>query len=245
MKVTILAHTMDPQEVVATAGRTCYSASTPTQIMNDIDDARIDVEHQLGVIHGSCFEHASFTFAIEGISRDCSHQLVRHRLASFSQQSQRYVKQADRDVVCPQSIIDSSDGAEYEFYKAIDGCFNAYERLLAIGVPKEDARYVLPGAVLTNIVTTMNARELMHFFSLRCCNRAQKEIRELANAMLAEVRVIAPKIFEKAGASCVQLGYCPEHKCCGKAPTLADLGEAWRHVRDAKVVAKLNGGDEE
>lgn len=226
MRVILISYTAGPEVVVAAAGRGCYSARSSHEIYCDIDGDEERIEKQLEIIHGSCLEHASFTFSIEGLSRACTHQLVRHRLASFSQQSQRYTKVSDREVYEPGSIKADTDRS-YIYYKAIDAAFVAYEELLEKGVPKEDARYVLPESVQSNITVTMNARELLHFFGLRCCRRAQEEIRELADQMMRICKCIAPLLFRDAGAQCVQLGYCPEHKCCGKAPRLIDLRNAW------------------
>jgi thymidylate synthase (FAD) len=165
--------------------------------------------------HFSTLEHASYTFAIDGVSRALTHQLVRHRIASFNQQSQRYVKYKDGlDVIVPETISANEETAAL-FDEAVDAAMEAYKKLLEAGVPAEDARYLLPNAAETKIVVTMNVRELLHFFSNRCCNRAQWEIRELAHAMLELARPTAPYIFMDAGASCVR-GACPEGKMtCG------------------------------
>jgi thymidylate synthase (FAD) len=159
--------------------------------------------------HQSVIEHASFTFSIEGISRACSHQLVRHRIASYSQQSQRYVQLSDLDYATPPSIL-KSDEALKVFKNALKAINEAYNALIKMNIPLEDARYILPNATLTNIVVTMNARELLHFFDLRCCLHAQWEIRGIAWEMLKKVQKVAPKIFRKAGPSCIFKGICPE-----------------------------------
>jgi len=165
--------------------------------------------------HFSTLEHASYTFAIEGVSRALTHQLVRHRIASFNQQSQRYVKFKDGVSVVTPHTIEESPEAQAVFDQAIDACVQAYEKLLEAGIPAEDARYLLPNAAESKIVVTMNVRELLHFFSTRCCNRAQWEIRELAHKMLELARPTAPFIFMDAGAPCVR-GACPEGKMtCG------------------------------
>ncbi len=161
-------------------------------------------------------QHLSFTFAIEGISRACSHQLVRHRVASFSQQSQRYitVKRLAERVVIPETIREK-DAAK--FMSFIEGASEAYQSLVYEGIPKEDARFVLPNATETNLLMTIEGRSLMHFFGLRCCNRAQWEIRALADEMLRQVREVEPKVFGKAGPYCYQIGYCPEGRfSCGR-----------------------------
>jgi thymidylate synthase (FAD) len=153
-------------------------------------------------------EHASFTFAIEGISRACTHQLVRHRLASYNQQSQRYVKYGNLDFIIPPAIR-RDETLKAEFEKRMETCLDGYHQLLEGGIEPEDARYILPQAAETKIVVTMNARELLHFFTLRCCTRAQWEIRFLALKMLKKVRKIAPTVFATAGPACVR-GPCPE-----------------------------------
>lgn len=160
--------------------------------------------------------HLSFTFAIEGISRACSHQLVRHRVASFSQQSQRYIpvrRLRERSII-PDSI---KEKAQALFFSHIDASREAYEGLLGAEIPREDARFVLPNATETNLLMTMDARSLYHFFGLRCCERAQWEIRALADEILKEVWAVDPELFRKAGPYCYQKGYCPEGRfSCGK-----------------------------
>ena len=166
--------------------------------------------------HFSTLEHASYTFAVDGVSRALTHQLVRHRIASFNQQSQRYVKfTGDVAVVKPESIAGNAEASE-AFDKAIQAAVDAYHALLEAGVPAEDARYLLPNAAESKIVITMNVRELLHFFKLRCCNRAQWEIRAVADEMLRLVMPIAPHIFASAGPRCL-VGPCPEGRmCCGQ-----------------------------
>ena len=163
--------------------------------------------------HGSICEHGSLTFKVEGVSRVLLAQLTRHRIASFSVQSQRYCG-VQPEWVVPQTIVDAGYKFEYMW-----SCRSAYElmtELIENGVPAEDARYVIPQGVACNLIVTMNARELLHFFSLRCCNRAQWEIRDLANKMLGACKVNAPRIFRNAGAPCVR-GACPEGAySCGK-----------------------------
>ena len=175
--------------------------------------------------HHSVIEHANFTFSVEGVSRSLTHQLVRHRIASYSQQSQRYIKFDDPDYIMPPSVK-RNEGSEAVFMESMDRAWKDYAILREAGVPDEDARYVLPNAAKNNITITMNARELLHFFSIRCCTRAQWEIRELANRMLELVRPTGPRIFKHAGASCETLGYCPESESCGKAPRLSRIMEA-------------------
>ncbi len=179
-------------------------------------DAQKRLAKIVGLGHLSVIEHASFTFSLEGVSRVLTHQLVRHRLASYSQQSQRYVVLGKPDYVIPKAIS-SNEERKKIFKEALDDVWDAYNRLIEMGVDAEDARYLLPNAAKTNIVVTMNARELLHFFRLRTCNRAQWEIRKAAKLMLNEVRRIAPTIFENAGPPC-KAGPCPEgEKTCGRA----------------------------
>ena len=217
MHVELLYHTPDPERAIATAARLCYAPVGAAELMETMPDER--VKSVLSTImesgHFSTLEHASYTFAIDGVSRALTHQLVRHRLASFNQQSQRYVKFKDGvDVVVPDSVKAAPE-TQAVFDEAIEACVSAYKKLLDAGVPAEDARYLLPNAAESKIVVTMNVRELLHFFNLRCCNRAQWEIREMAHRMLELVRPTAPFVFAAAGAPCVS-GTCPEGKMsCG------------------------------
>jgi len=206
MKVTLLAHTPDPDKLATLAALTCYSRDVP-----EIEDvSQEQVEEVLGMVkesgHHSVIEHASFTFAAQGVSRALTHQLVRHRIASYSQQSQRYVDMEDFVSIIPHTIQgDEVEDIYRRFMKEVERTYSQLKEK----VPVEDARYVLPNATPSNIIITMNARELWHFFSLRCCRRAQWEIRELAQSMLDQATEVAPVIFEDAGAPCLR-GPCPE-----------------------------------
>lgn len=224
MNVELLHYPEDPERAVATAARLCYAPVGAKELMDTMPPER--VRSVLSTImasgHFSTLEHVSYTFAVDGVSRALTHQLVRHRLASFNQQSQRYVKFDDGfDYVEPPEIA-ANEEAHAIFEDCMAQCADAYAKLRALKdedgadlVKKEDARFVLPNAAETKIVVTMNIRELLHFFSLRCCNRAQWEIRELAHRMLELVRPTAPFIFMDAGAPCVR-GACPEGKMtCG------------------------------
>lgn len=220
MKVSLLQHTPAPERTVALAARLCYSSAAIGELHDKLSQA--DITEFLAKImslgHQSVLEHVSFTFGIEGISRACSHQLVRHRLASYSQQSQRYVtfKGDEFPLVAPESISASPQRLK-TFNRAIKAAAKAYRELVDDGVPAEDARFVLPNAAETKIIVTMNARELLHFFELRCCERAQWEIRAMAVEMLRIVKPAAPVIFSSAGPGCL-LGPCPEGTMtCGKA----------------------------
>ncbi len=219
LKVTLLDYTPEPEKLVAAAARLCYSSQSADEIMDNFTPEKVEsfVQKLVSLGHESPMEHVSFTFAISGISRACSHQLVRHRIGvSFSQKSQRYVKEKQFEYVTPPKVAAKPELQE-KFDKAMADAQAVYEELLAAGVPAEDARFVLPNAASTSLVVTMNVRSLWHFFQLRCCNRAQWEIRALANAMLAEVREVAPLLFAKAGATCDSMGICFEgNMSCGK-----------------------------
>ena len=217
MNVELLQYPEDPERAVATAARLCYAPVGAKELMDTMSPER--VRSVLSTImssgHFSTLEHVSYTFAVDGVSRALTHQLVRHRLASFNQQSQRYVKFSEGVPVVKPPTVAAREETSAAFDAAIDAAVDAYHALLDAGVPAEDARYLLPNAAETKIVITMNIRELLHFLSLRCCNRAQWEIRELAHRMLELVRPTAPYIFMDAGAPCVR-GACPEGKMtCG------------------------------
>ena len=217
MHVELLYHTPDPERAIATAARLCYAPVGAAELMETMPPERVEsvLTTIMGSGHFSTLEHASYTFAIDGVSRALTHQLVRHRIASFNQQSQRYVKfTSGLETVKPGSVADDPEASRV-FDEAIEAAIAAYERLLEAGIPAEDARYLLPNAAETKIVVTMNVRELLHFFELRCCNRAQWEIRDLAWKMLELARPTAPYIFADAGAPCVH-ATCPEGKMtCG------------------------------
>ena len=214
MKVTLLAHTNEPDLICAAAAHSCYSERPSADIIENIDSEKV-LGRVVGMGHHSVIEHAVFTFSVEGVSRALTHQLVRHRLASFSQQSQRYVSMKEPTYVVPHTVESDPEASEL-FERTMDAIWEAYSRLEEMGIPAEDARYLLPNGCTTNITITMNARELLHFFELRCCNRAQWEIRELADEMLRQCREVSPVIFKDAGPPC-RRGPCPEgKKSCGR-----------------------------
>ncbi len=228
IKVKLLEHTAHPERVVAMAARLCYSASGAEELSEKMTDEQVEklVGKIVAMGHASTMEHVSFTFGIEGISRVLSHQLVRHRIASYSQQSQRYVAEHDFEYILPPTI-EKNPEAKAKFEKLMGDIRSTYDELVAMDIPKEDARYVLANATETKVVVTMNARSLMHFFNLRCCNRAQWEIREMANKMLAAVKKVSPILFKNAGASCVETGRCPEGAMtCGKFSEMIKLRQA-------------------
>lgn len=220
MNIVLLQCTPEPERLVALAARLCYSPSTIADLQEDVSrkDVRKLIRRVLSMGHASVLEHAVFTYGAEGISRTASHQLVRHRIASYSQQSQRYVA-STFGYVTPKTIRDGEGrkGARLadKFGKHMRDGASLYAEMLAAGVPAEDARFVLPNATETKLLVTMNARELHHFFALRLCRRAQWEIREMAQRMLVLAAEAAPLLFEAAGPGCVR-GRCPEGKMtCG------------------------------
>ncbi|TNF55422.1 FAD-dependent thymidylate synthase [bacterium] len=226
VKVILLRYTPNPEETVSMAAKLCYSPSDIESLKGKIEkkDQKSFVERLVKMGHMSPIEHSSFTFAIEGISRACSHQLVRHRLASYSQQSQRYVsEETGFDYIIPPAVKEDEEMRKFfiSFMEEAQSTYNEMvKKLNKKGVQGEsanqDARFILPNAAETKIMVTMNARELLHFFRQRCCNRAQWEIRGLAEEMLKEVKGIAPTIFHKAGPGCLYFP-CPEGEySCGK-----------------------------
>lgn len=272
MKVKLIAHTPNPEEVVAQAAKLCYSHVGVDGIMEKLTPEKIEkfVDHLATIGHESPLEHVNFTFAIEGISRVTTHQLVRHRLASYSQQSQRYVKLEQFEYIIPPEIEKNKD-AKKIFIETMEKDQQAYDELVMLLITDkidkrhpgwtkdkkyleeynkyngdrtlvdifkeynkkeynalekeaiEDARYVFPNACETKIVCTMNARSLLHFFNVRCCNRAQWEIRAMADEMLKECKKVAPTLFKKAGPDCT-FGKCGEGSMsCGHPRKPEDL----------------------
>lgn len=228
MNVKLLAYTPEPEKVVAMAARLCYKKISIDELKKEIDSmTKDDIAKQIDTVirsgHLSVAEHASFTFGIEGVSRALTHQLVRHRIASYSQQSQRYVDGKNFNYILPPSIAASEEKKKIfnEFIESVP-----YEELYdPSAVPKEDARFVLPNAAETKIIMTMNARSLYNFFDHRCCARAQWEIREMANRMLELVKGVAPSLFAYAGPFCISQRQCREKQTCGKYKTIR--GSRW------------------
>ena len=230
MFVSLLTYTPDSERVVATAARLCYSAvgfQALTQAATPDDNQQM-ISKVLALGHHGVLEHAVFSLAAEGVSRALTHQLVRHRLASFAQQSQRYVDfDGGFDYEVPPSIAAEPELAA-RFDDEMRRLAGLYADLREAGIAAEDARFVLPNAAHSRLLITMNARELRHFFRLRCCRRAQWEIRDLAKRMLKEVVEVAPALFQEAGPGCLA-GACPEGAMsCGKAAEVrrefADIG---------------------
>lgn len=240
-KVKLLRYTPDGEKLISSAAKLCYSPVGVEEIESDLTDENVSsfLNGLIGMGHESPIEHISFTFAAEGVSRTMTHQLVRHRIASYSQQSQRYVKLEQFEYIVPPAIeknekakklfIEAMEADQRYYNEIADSLYeDHYKEMIASGVSEkkaknaagkkaiEDARYVFPNACETKIVFTMNARTLLHFFRLRTCNRAQWEIREMAIEMLRQVKEVYPIIFKNAGPSCIT-GPCPEGRMtCGK-----------------------------
>ncbi|MGI6005339.1 MAG: FAD-dependent thymidylate synthase [Christensenellales bacterium] len=233
--VILIRHTASPEELVAMAAKLCYSKSDVQSLKQGVEqkDQERFLRRLMEMGHVSPIEHASFTFGIEGVSRSLLAQITRHRIASFSVQSQRYVgqyrKEGTFNYILPPAIEALGEDAVEEFHRqmaTMQSWYNRWqERLGGAGEKSnEDARFVLPNAAETKMVVTMNARELLHFFSIRCCNRAQWELRFVAWQMLRLCRGVSPLLFEKAGPGCIG-GPCPEGpKTCGK---MAQVRKEW------------------
>ena len=217
MKVTLIGYTPNPESLCGEAAAVCTGSPNASKAL----------EHSVGSGHLSVLEHASFTFKVEGVSRAALAQLTRHRIASFSVQSQRYVKLKVPALVIPESIKESAFAGETE--RLMAEVMDLYTRMTECGIPAEDARFITPQAVPTTLFVTMNARELLHFFALRTCNRAQWEIRDMADWMLRICKEVAPKIFENAGPGCVR-GFCPEKRSCGTPRNLSEWESSQVHV---------------
>lgn len=238
LKVLLISHTNEPQKIVAAAAKMCYSNSGAQNILNNLDDEKTTkfLDFLLSLGHESPLEHISFTFAIEGVSRALLAQLTRHRMASYSVKSQRYVNESGFTYIIPPEI-EKNDVAKELFLKTMCDIENSYNKLTdilynehkknmddkkALKMAIEDARFVLPNACETKLIMTFNARSLLNFFSERCCTRAQWEIREMANEILKLVKEVAPIIFKKAGPKCIR-GACPEGEMsCGQRKAMLE-----------------------
>jgi len=212
MDVKLIGFTPNPEKIPAMAAKLTHSKTKPEDLDKTSDkELKAILEQVTSLGHTSVIEHTNFTFAISDVSRSLTHQLVRHRIASYAQQSQRYVDFKEPNYVTPPKIAKNK-----QMKKAYDDTMKTiweqYSNLLDMGIPAEDSRFVLPNAACTNIMVTMNARSLLNFFELRCCQHAQWEIRQLANKMLKEVKKVAPIIFKNAGPVCKTKNICPENK---------------------------------
>lgn len=257
--VKLLAYTPNPEPIIATAAKLCYAKSDIKSLREGLSPEKSAefVEKLMAMGHESPIEHITFTFGIEGISRACSHQLVRHRIASYSQQSQRYVDMNDFNYIMPPSIEEDETlcGAYEKIMADIAKNYESLQNVLAENLTKqimnengvdeitarkravkmanEDARFILPNACETKIIVTMNARSLFNFFKERTCQRAQWEIREVAQMMYKLVYPIAPTLFAHAGASCVVDGRCSEGAMsCGKADYMKRM---YKSIREESV----------
>lgn len=220
IKCRCVTHTVNPDNIANLAAYIC----TKTEITDGLLDACVKenndnvffapLMHALKSRHYSVLEHVSFTFYISGISRVTLDQLTRHRIAAYSVSSQRYTNIEDQTPVIPNTIVEN--WLHPHVKKHMEDSIALYKHLVDAGVPREDARYVMPEGTITSLLLTMNARELLHVFNMRCCNRAQWEIRQLADMMLEICKKEAPIIFENAGPSCVSEGVCHEARSCGK-----------------------------
>ena len=232
MEVQLLSYTPDALRLIFAAGRQCYSPDYAADIYNStglsIEKAEKLVSYLKESGHTSVLEHATFSFAIKDVSRALTHQLVRHRIASYSQQSQRYVDLSTEvdfsEYIIPPKIASNSN-LNVKYKNLMSSVQSLYNELVLNNILPEDARYVLPNAATTKIVLTMNCVALLHFFGLRCCTLAQWEIRQLSNKMLAFCKDILPAVFVDAGSRCISLGYCPENKkrSCGIYPTKQEV----------------------
>ena len=260
MRVKLIQVTQNPIDVMWTAARTCYSEKSPIEMWEDLElyhnvidglskmedielitDKQEQTEKHWNLVkkvldsgHESIAETVIFTFSIEGVSRSLTHQLVRHRLACYSQQSQRYVNFKDKsfDFVTPATI--SRDEKTKEAYDLLMTTIKEfYDKLVDLGIPAEDARYVLPNAACTNINMTVNLRELKHICALRLCTRASLEIRQLFQAIKKEVEQVDKRLSDLLVPKCEILGFCTEHQCCHRKP----------HVNEVKAAYKLLGDD--
>ena len=256
MKVTLLNHTPEPEKTIAAAAKLCYASSDIETLLEGLTEEKtikfLDMLSSIG--HQSPIEHITFTFGIEGVSRALLAQITRHRIASFSVQSQRYVEEKNFEFVTPPEIASVPEAVE-EFNKQMDNAIASYNKLADILKEKhynafikegfeekeaakkaqkkaiEDARFVLPNACDTKMIMTMNARSLLNFFSLRCCSRAQWEIKALADEMLRLCCQVAPVIFKNAGPGCVR-GRCAEGSMtCGK---MKDVQQYYKELKNAR-----------
>jgi len=234
LKVELISYTKNPEQVVAAAIRQCYSAAGVVDLKKTIDVARAEklIKRVVASGHSSTIEHASFTFAIEGISRACTHELVRHRIASYSQQSQRYVNLGNKGIfyiVPPELKKKKNELLLKRYIKTINYLEKEYQYFTNLGIKPEDARSLLPNACEAKIVVTMNARSLKNFFKLRMCQRAQWEIRNLAGKMAGKVKKVAPAIFASIGPTCMT------EKACWEGEMSCGL---WKKIKGGKLSAR-------
>lgn len=219
MEVKLIEYTPQPIKTIYTAARTCYSSRNPEEILSS-SPSEIKMRGLIKKIisqgHTSILEHVTFSFSISKLSRACSHQLVRHRIASYSQQSQRHVRSKGEYVIPPS--IQRRKKTRALFEKTMDELYSSYRKLIELGITKEDARYILPNAQTTNLVMSMDLRELIHAASVRLCNKSQWEIRSLFQDIKREIAKREKFIATLLVPKCKHLGYCPEENSCGLTP---------------------------
>lgn len=226
IQVKLISYPEEAELIAKMAGLICYSGE---KVFEEIKEkASIKPDEYLAAIvksgHLSIIEHNVFVFYVSGLSRVTSHQLVRKRIASFSQQSQRYVNAENFDYITPEKIKNSDFHKDYT--RIVKETHELYQKMVDNGINKEDARYILPNATSTQMIVSMNAHALIDLLVRRLCIRSQWEIQELAERMLEEVTKVAPTIFRNLGAFCDFYGYCPENShSCGKSPTIDELRE--------------------
>ena len=211
MKVKLIGYSSNPEKIPAMAAKLTHSIAKPEELEKTPEnELKSILKHVINLGHTSVIEHTNFTFAISDVSRSLTHQLVRHRIASYAQQSQRYVNLIKPNYIIPPKI-NSNKKMKKAYEETMEIIWKQYNKLIEMNIPPEDSRYILPNAACTNIIVTMNARSLLNFFELRCCLHAQWEIRILANLMLKELKKKAPIIFKNAGPSCKSKGICTEN----------------------------------
>lgn len=224
--VKLISKPQNMLKTVYTACRTCYSAQSPVEMFeNDVDEEKMLklIKNVIASGHHSTIEHIQVSFAISNVSRACTHQLVRHRLMSFSQKSQRYVQEKGQfDYIIPPTI-DKNPELRAKFVDFMSVISNKYQEFVEAGIPAEDARFVLPNAAASSMVASLNLRELIHLAQLRLCTRAQYEIRCLVKAMCDELTVQEPWLKEYLVPKCEAVGFCDEHKSCGRKITKSEL----------------------
>lgn len=225
VEVKLISKPENMLKTVYTACRTCYSSKSPMDIYNEIEDDKDKMLHLITKVissgHYSTIEHIQVSYAISGISRACSHQLVRHRHMSFSQKSQRYVEEKGQfKYIVPKSIEKDKELLK-KFNSYMETTSKFYREMVELGIKPEDARSILPNATSTSMVTSLNLRELIHLCNLRLCTRAQDEIREMTNQMAKCLVEVEPWLKPYLVPKCERLGFCDEHKSCGRKPTLS------------------------
>lgn len=233
MEVKLISYTPDPELLCAAAARLCYSDISAIDILNNLKPD--EIEHLLDIIissgHHSVIEHIAFTFAIDGVSRVLTHQLVRHRVGiAFSQQSQRYASIDNSGYITPRTVA-VNVALKKEYDELMSQCFSFYKKLQEHNVPKEDARFVLPEATATRLVMTVNMRQLIHMYNINACFRSQWEFRQLMYKIKQEVRKVTPRLARELKIKCFAMGYCDEATMCkeleGKMPRKEDVFEGY------------------